>query len=214
MLRYLNKDHYEFLTRTSTATQPFDRPGWVTTVVGKVQFCRVLKSYLLTLLTSIPKRRELVKEAARNPTSAELKETRKEQQGHLWSVDPLSQKPLAQPVVSDALGRLFNKDSVIEFLLPSEDGDSGRRIEQEELVAGAFKSLKDVVEVKFEVETAEDGRKSKDHTRRTEKWICPVTRQELGPGSKAVYLVPCGHAFSGSAVKEISGELCLQVSDT
>lgn len=154
-----------------------------------------------------------MKEAARNPTSAELKETRKEQQGHLWSVDTLSQRPLIQPVVSDALGRLFNKDSVIEFLLPSEDADNGKRAEQETLVAGAFKSLKDLVEVKLEVEEAEVGSRTKNEIGRTEKWICPVTRQELGPGSKTVYLVPCGHAFSGSAVKEISGELCLQVCD-
>lgn len=168
---------------------------------------------MLTSRGSIPKRRELVKEAARNRTSAELKETRKEQQGHLWSVDTLSQRPLTQPVVSDALGRLFNKDSVIEYLLPSEDADNGKRTEQEALVAGAFKSLKDLVEVKFEVEDAEDGSRSKNEIGRTEDWICPVTRQELGPGSKAVYLVPCGHAFSGSAAKEISGELCLQVRD-
>lgn len=163
---------------------------------------------------SIPKRRELVKEAARNPTTQQIKETRNEQQDHLWNVDPLSQKPLGLPVVSDCLGRLFNKDSVIEYLLPSEDDDaSGMKAEQEKFLQGAISALKDVVEVRFEVEEADDEFKSRigGGIRRLEKWVCPVTRQELGPGTKAVYLVPCGHAFAGAAVKEISGEQCLQV---
>jgi hypothetical protein len=58
-----------------------------------------------------------------------------------------------------------------------------------------------VVEVKFE-EDAE-----------TKGWICPMTNKALGPGSKAVYLVPCGHAFSGVAVKEVAEEKCLQCGE-
>ena len=44
------------------------------------------------------------------------------------------------------------------------------------------------------------------------KWVCPITSKTFGAGVKAVYLVPCGHAFLESAVKEVSGENCLQVS--
>jgi len=102
---------------------------------------------------------------------------------------------------------LFNKDSIIEFLLPTDSGNEGRRAEQEDFVAGTVKSLKDVVEVKFEIEADENGPRT--GSGRTERWVCPITRQELGPGTKAVYLVPCGHAFAGAAVKEISGERCL-----
>lgn len=126
-------------------------------------------------------------------------------------MDPLSQKPLSQPVVSDAHGRLFNKDSVIEFLLPTDDAWSTRKAEQEAVVNGAFMSLKDLVEVRFQVDESGSVKPAKGETGRTQKWICPITGQELGPGSKAVYLVPCGHALSGSAVKEISGEHCPQV---
>lgn len=174
-----------------------------------------IKLTRVTLLTprSIPKRRELVKEAARNPTASELKETLQEQQGHLWSTDPLSQRPLSKPIVSDSLGRLFNKDSIIEFLLPSEDKTAAKQAEQEALLRGTVKSLKDVVEVKFEVDEAatEAARGRGGPGLRTEVWVCPITREELGPGTKSVYLVPCGHAFSASAVKEVSGKLCLQV---
>jgi hypothetical protein len=152
---------------------------------------------------SIPKRRELVKEAARALTTTQAKEQLTEQQEYAWSICPLSRKPLATPVVSDAAGTLYNKDSVIEFLL-KEDGR-----EKEELgkvadvksegqfvelgsVGDRVKGLKDVVEVKFE-----------------------IGKEEKKEGSgKAVYIVPCGHAFAGSVVKEVAGSVCLQVRPT
>lgn len=153
-----------------------------------------------------------MKEAAKNPTAAELKETQQEQQVHLWTVDPLTNRPLSRPVVSDCLGRLFSKASIIEYLLPGTDEDAGHRGEQDEFLKGTVKSLKDIVEVKFEVEpaTSVDSSAGNGNTR-TERWICPITTKELGPATKTVYLVPCGHAFSEIAVKEVSGSQCLQV---
>jgi len=138
-----------------------------------------------------------------------------ERQTHLWNCDALTQKPLATPIVSDCLGRLFNKESVIEFLLRAEDAGPAKRAEQEDMLKGAIKTLKDVVEVKFEMEASSAASETptrNDGVMRTERWICPVTDKELGPGSKAVYLVPCGHAFSGIAVKEVAGEKCPKVS--
>lgn len=164
---------------------------------------------------SIPKRSELVKEAAKALTTAQIKEAQTEQQEYAWSTDPLSRKPLARPVVSDAAGVLYNKDSIIEFLL-KEDGDAEKAemkkiggVKDSEL--GTFgdrvKGLKDVVEIKFEVEDAEAGAKGS-----SEKWKCPITGERLGAGSKAVYIVPCGHAFAGSVIKEIDERACLTVS--
>jgi hypothetical protein len=146
---------------------------------------------------SIPKRNELVKEAAKALTTAQIKEAQNEQQEYAWSTDPLTRKPLARPVVSDAAGHLYNKDSIIEFLL--KDDDDAEKTEMR------VKGLKDVVEVKFEIEKGEEGE-------RGEKWVCPITGLRLGPGSKGVYLVPCGHAFAGSVVKEVAGSVCLTVS--
>ncbi|KAK1823753.1 Replication termination factor 2 [Friedmanniomyces endolithicus] len=147
---------------------------------------------------SIPTRRELVKEAARNPTTAQLKETLHERQQHSWKTDPISNQPLAQPVVSDSSGTLYNKDTILEYLTSPGPNPEADRITQ-----GAIKSLKDVVEVKFEL--APEATVEARH----EVWRCPVTGDELGPGARAVYLVPCGHAFSGTAIKEVSGEKCL-----
>lgn len=154
--------------------------------------------------SSIPKRRELVKEAARNPTTSQLKETQKEQLAHRWSTCPISHKPLTTPIVSDSGGNLYNKDAIIQYLLPDEASSLDKR-EAEKFLQGRIKSLKDVVEVHFEVDP--------DFTS-GERWICPVTLKPLGPAVKSVYLVPCGHAFSLEATKEMKGgEQCIQCGE-
>ncbi|KAH7139021.1 Rtf2 RING-finger-domain-containing protein [Dendryphion nanum] len=162
---------------------------------------------------SIPKRRELVKEAAKALNTTQLKEVQTEQQAHAWSTDPLTRKPLARPVVSDSAGTLYNKDSVIEYLLLPED--EARKAEMEKVLGGRVKGLKDVVEVKFEIDAGGESAlvESGGSTGRREKWVCGITGKELGPGTKAVYLVPCGHAFAGSVVKEVLGEVCLQCNE-
>ena len=153
---------------------------------------------------SIPTRRELVKEATRNPTTSELKESQQEQQHHHWTTDPISGAPLARPVVSDCHGRLYNKDTILEYLV-----EGARKEDAERITQGAIKTLKDVVEVKFEL----DDEASAKEKGGFEVWKCPVTNALLGPGSKAAYVVPCGHAFSGSALKAVagseSGDKCL-----
>ncbi|PNS18536.1 Protein RTF2 [Sphaceloma murrayae] len=151
---------------------------------------------------SIPTRRELVKEAARNPTTTQIKETQHEQQEYYWSTDPLSRKPLARPIVSDSNGKLYNKDSIIEHLLAAADPDASTA-DAELIIHGAVKSLKDVVELKVTVSGQDEKVAGK------ESWICPVTNDRLGPGTKAVYVVPCGHVFSGVAVKEVVGDKCV-----
>jgi len=155
---------------------------------------------------SIPKRRELVKEAAKNPTSSQLRETILEKQEFLWTTDPLSNQPLRAPIVSDCNGKLYNKDAILEYLLPSDDpGAPLKKAEAEKLLDGAVKSLKDVVEVKFETDPA---------TKDSGKWVCPITQKVLGSGTKAAYLVPCGHAFSEVALKVVADGKCLQCNET
>lgn len=150
---------------------------------------------------SIPTRRELVKEAARNLNTTEVKEKQKEAIAHHWSTCPLSHKPLARPVVSDSAGNLYNKDAVLQYLLPAE-ASSLDKGECNRFVQGRIKSLKDVVEVQFEVDPQPKSG--------AERWICPITTKFLGPSVKAVYIVPCGHAFSQEAIREMKAEKCLQ----
>ena len=90
---------------------------------------------------------------------------------------------------------------MLKYLLPAETSTLNKE-DCDKILQGRVKALKDVIEVLFEV----DGDPSADK----ERWICPVTSKELGPAVKAVYLVPCGHAFSQEAIKEMRAEHCLQ----
>jgi hypothetical protein len=153
---------------------------------------------------SIPTRRELVKNAARNPNTSELKATQQEAQSHAWTYCPLSNRPLAEPIVSDCAGTLYNKDAILEQLLPKDNDVPASIIkEKEDILQGRVKGLRDVVEVKFTV-SKED---------KEEKKICPITSKELGPNTKSVYLVPCGHAFSEVAIREVAGETCVECNE-
>ncbi|KAG8529913.1 uncharacterized protein KY384_005394 [Bacidia gigantensis] len=152
---------------------------------------------------SIPTRRELVKEGAKDLTTTQVKELQNERLEHFWATCALSHEPLVQPVVSDSLGTLYNKSAVLDHLLaqaqPAADKDT--LIKRGQAFKDRIRGLKDVVEVKFE--------RDSDNNVLASRWICPITNKRLGPGTRAVYLVPCGHAFAESVVKEMQGDTCL-----
>jgi len=153
---------------------------------------------------SIPTRRELVKNATRQKNTTEVKATQLEAQTHAWTYCPLSNSPLTAPIVSDCAGTLYNKDAILKQLLPQDDDIPAVVVkEKEEILQGRVKSLRDIVEVKFTV--LKDGRE--------EKQICPITSKELGPKTKSVYLVPCGHAFSEVAIREVSADACVECNE-
>ncbi|KAK2597752.1 hypothetical protein N8I77_012516 [Diaporthe amygdali] len=152
---------------------------------------------------SIPKRRELVKEAARALTVSELKANALESLSHAWTQDPLSSEPLdMENVASDWRGRLYNYESILKGLVPSGDDEA-----EEEKANGndmtfastGIKSLRDIVRLKFK-------RYKPAGTKEKEIWACPVSLKELGPSTKAVYIVPCGHVFAEVAIKEITDQ--------
>ncbi|KAI7468530.1 DUF602-domain-containing protein [Hortaea werneckii] len=138
---------------------------------------------------SIPTRRELVKEAARNPTTSELKESQNEQQEYHWTTDPVSNKPLSRPIVSDSNGKLYNKDTILEFLVEGAYKEDAERITN-----GAIKSLKDIVEVKFDVD--EEATATDKH----EIWKCPVTGDKLGPGVSGEKCLTCDTAYASNDI--------------
>ncbi|KOS19873.1 Replication termination factor 2 [Escovopsis weberi] len=138
---------------------------------------------------SIPKRRELVKNAARAPTVSELKATALESLAHAWTHCALSDAPLElDSAVSDWRGRLYNYEAILKGLVPSD--------EPAEVTPATLgiRSLRDVAKLQFS--------KSGD------RWACPVSMKEMGPSTKAIYLVPCGHVFAEVAITEIKEEAC------
>lgn len=158
---------------------------------------------------SIPKRRELVKSAARAPTHSELKATNLESLGHAWTHDPLNSTTLDfDSVVSDWRGRLYNYETILQSLMPSDteptaDTENGPA-EGLTFAGTGIKSLRDIVRLKF----TKSGDKEKKNVR-----ICPVSMKELGPATKSVYLVPCGHVFAEVAFKQIQEENCPECSE-
>lgn len=159
---------------------------------------------------SIPTRRELVKNSAKEASTTQIKEIQQEKLEHYWQHCALSQKPLSLPIVSDSTGNLYNKDAVLETLLDGGQKSRDENVAGSDRTSGAISSLRDVVEIKFSVEEEEKSGHAKLGTLRL---VCPVSGKTLGPGVKAVYLVPCGHAFAESAVKEMPGEQCLECNE-
>lgn len=161
---------------------------------------------------SIPKRRELVKEAARAPTISELKATAHESLSHAWTNDPLSSEPLdLDNTASDWRGRLYNYESVLKGLMPSDDGavtEEKANGNDMTFASTGIKGLRDIVRLKFKRYTPA-GANSKTI------WACPISLKELGPATKAVYIVPCGHVFAEIAIKEITDQehMCPECSE-
>ena len=157
---------------------------------------------------SIPTRRELVKEGAKSRTTTEVKEIQNERQEHFWATCALSHEPLHDPVVSDGLGTLYNKAAVLSHLLDlTKTGVAGSETKQgTDDFKDRLRSLKDVVEVHFSHQN--DGNESR------KEWVCPISNKTMGPGTKGVYIVPCGHAFAESVLKEMSETICLQCGES
>lgn len=156
---------------------------------------------------SIPRRSELVKNAARLPTVSELKATALESLSHAWTRDPLSSEPIdMENVASDWRGRLYNYESVLKGLIPSGDDDLSPEEENANghdmtFSSTGIRSLRDIVRLRFK--RYQPAGTSKDEEA---IWACPVSLKELGPATRAVYVVPCGHVFAEVAIREITDQ--------
>ncbi|KAI0105113.1 Rtf2 RING-finger-domain-containing protein [Nemania sp. FL0031] len=150
---------------------------------------------------SIPKRRELVKEAARLPTASELKATALESLTHAWSTCPISSEPLdPHNTAADSRGRLYNYETVLRCLIPganesSDAGEERQSQEAAEFARSGIRSLKDIIKLRFSLR--------KDEKRGAEIRVCPLSMKELGAATRAVYVVPCGHVFAETVMKEL-----------
>lgn len=105
-----------------------------------------------------------------------------------WSTCHLSNKILEVPIVSDYKGNLYNKDSILEYLLDPESISSNQQ-----LLVEHIKSLKDVVELKLQKSS------------QGKEFICPITGNLFGTnGIRYCYLIKCRDAFAEKCLKEVS----------
>ncbi|KAJ3027727.1 UNVERIFIED_CONTAM: hypothetical protein HDU68_003260 [Siphonaria sp. JEL0065] len=151
---------------------------------------------------SIPKRHELVtlKAKAEKPDKEQLTSV-------VWTTCALSKEALVHPVVVCALGRLFNKDKLIEFLVDRASfGEGG------ELVAGHIASLKDVLTLTLapnpSFETSSTNTKGDAYEAfKPSQWLCPITLKEFGGRANTQFAAssPCGCVVAREAVKKVGG---------
>ncbi|KAJ7929379.1 DUF602-domain-containing protein [Mycena leptocephala] len=112
-----------------------------------------------------------------------------------WGFCALSKRRLQEPVVSCALGKLYNKDAIIEFLLDRDAYGDGENI------CGHIRSLKDVKTLTLTRNSA-PVQPATEPTERPQ-FVCPLTLKEMNGATPFVYLRACGCVFSAAGLNAL-----------
>lgn len=146
---------------------------------------------------SIPGRQDLVK-TKQKPEQAE----RHMERVAKWLHCAISQQKLRQPIVSCELGRLYNKESVLEFLLDKGSSE----------IAQHIRSLKDIKELRLTDNPAykqsSDDKGDGYSDNQASCFICPVTGLEMSGRYRFCFLWNCGCVISEKAIKEVKSDVC------
>uniref|UniRef100_A0A803V687 Replication termination factor 2 n=1 Tax=Ficedula albicollis TaxID=59894 RepID=A0A803V687_FICAL len=124
-----------------------------------------------------------------------------------WFYCALSQEKLCRPIVACELGRLYNKDAIIEYLLDKSPDKTPMES------ASHIKSIKNVTELQLVDNPAWCGDKEsikgdKYDDLQCARFICPVVGLEMNGRHRFCFLRNCGCVFSERALKEIKAEVC------
>ncbi|KAH8918581.1 DUF602-domain-containing protein [Atractiella rhizophila] len=159
---------------------------------------------------SIPKRDDLVKNKA--------KSEKVDSESHTlatWFYCQLSKELLRAPVVSCRLGKLYNKDAVISFLLHRSSASSTAATSSfgadGALVASHLTSLKDVTTLNLTPNPAFSPKEGKNGNATfgtvadgKAQWVCPISMKEMnGLSGKFGYFEECGCVLSEQGLKEV-----------
>ncbi|OBZ79493.1 Phosphatidylserine decarboxylase proenzyme 1, mitochondrial [Grifola frondosa] len=142
---------------------------------------------------SIPDRRDLVRSKPKAEQADRANQTRAR-----WFFCALSKRPLQEPIVSCALGKLYNKDSILEFLLDRTAFGDGEEI------CGHIRSLKDVKTLKLTLNASRMSAAS-DTATDVAAFVCPLNFKEMNGSQPFVYLSTCGCVFSQAGLRAVSG---------
>jgi hypothetical protein len=142
---------------------------------------------------SIPDRRDLVR------TKAKAEQADKNNQTIArWFFCALSKRPLEEPIASCALGKLYNKDAIIEFLLNKSAYGDGEEI------CGHIKSLKDIVTLKLTPNNSTSNSSNDTDSGRKPLFICPLNLKEMTGTTPFLYLSTCGCTLSSSGFRALA----------
>lgn len=137
---------------------------------------------------SIPRRAEMVKTKAKTEVldDSEIIKTQ-------WTCCYISKKPLEKPVVACGLGRLYNKESVVLYLMNKDDTEPSLAAELSHI-----KSLKSLINCTL--------KSSPDSI----YFSCPLTGREMNGKSKFFVTRTCGCVLSEQAVNQFpDSKTCL-----
>ncbi|XP_015239629.1 PREDICTED: protein RTF2 homolog [Cyprinodon variegatus] len=156
---------------------------------------------------TIPKRHELVK----GPKKVE-KVDKNAELAAKWKYCALSQEKLRRPIVACELGRLYNKDAIIEYLLDK----SAERPNAEAVTH--IRGIKDIKELNLTDNPEWEGERRNAKGDRYEDiycgmFICPVVGLEMNGKHRFCFLQSCGCVFSDRALKEVKTEICHKCGD-
>ncbi|KAJ0068309.1 hypothetical protein NL108_004660, partial [Boleophthalmus pectinirostris] len=129
-----------------------------------------------------------------------------------WKYCALSQEKLKRPIVACDLGRLYNKDAIIEYLL-----DKTAQRPNSEAVTH-IRGTKDIKELNLTDNPEWEGERRNTKGDRYEDihcgmFICPVVGLEMNGKHRFCYLQTCGCVFSERALKEVKTEICHKCGD-
>jgi len=128
---------------------------------------------------------------------------KQEQARQKWRVCSLSGEPLKAPIVICELGKVYNRSSVIEFLL-GEGVFVNKRDDLKKNGFGHIKSIKNMIEIHLTKNEAAESKKATTNFDTTAKetgiFICPVTQLETNGMHQFAALRTCGHVFSEKAL--------------
>lgn len=179
---------------------------------------------------SIPTRSDLIKtKRTRNPLAEQKQNARQ-----LWSFCALSkvsfscsstakaaadsdhpQLPLQTPIVSCPLGKLYNKEAIISYLLhPPSATESSPFGNDGILVASHIRNLKDLTTLRLtpnpslatataaqELDASNNLGTQEEH--RAALFVCPISLREMNGTIKFVYRKPCGCVMSESSMRKM-----------
>ncbi|KIL61804.1 hypothetical protein M378DRAFT_166440 [Amanita muscaria Koide BX008] len=143
---------------------------------------------------SIPDRRDLVRTKPKAEQADKANQTRARS-----FFCALSKKKLQEPIVSCALGMLYNKEALIEFLLDRTAYGDG------EDICGHIRSLKDVKTLKLTSNpTPAPPESAGNAVLNHAQFICPLSLKEMNGSQPFVYIATCGCVFTQSALKTVT----------
>ncbi|CDW56632.1 Rtf2 domain containing protein [Trichuris trichiura] len=122
-----------------------------------------------------------------------------------WKNCSLTQQRLKRPVVASRLGKMYNKEAVIEALIKKKTGAVFEGLD-------CIDSLKDVKELKLTKNPAYDTKSTEvtgsHHDSNVAEYMCPIAGVEMNGNYRFVVLWSCGCVISEKAMKEIEGSTC------